>query len=75
MIDIYKFNFKKEKPDDELLLISVEEACKLTGIGRNTMLKFARLPSFPSTNAKRNNRIDPTKLKDWLLKNYSKYKP
>lgn len=73
MIDIYKLNIKEEKANDELLLISVAEACACTGIGRNTMLKLSKQKGFPGIVSKHKIRIDKSKLVDWLKKNYYKY--
>lgn len=76
--DVYKFNFVNERisndTHDELLLISVVEACELTGIGRNTMLKLSKQKGFPGIISKHKIRIDKNQLVDWLKKNYSKYK-
>lgn len=74
MIDIYRFNFKKEENDDELLLISIDEAIKLTGIGRNRLLKFAKQRGFPALIFPHKILIDRNQLPIWLQKNYGIYK-
>ena len=74
MTDIYRFNFKKEENDDELLLISIDEAIKLTGIGRNRLLKFVRQKGFPALIFPHKILIDKKQLPVWLKKNYGIYK-
>lgn len=74
MIDIYKINFRKEKNDNEPILISVEEAMKLTGIGRNRLLKFTKQKGFPALIFPHKIRIDKKQLSIWLQKNYGIYK-
>lgn len=74
MIDIYKFNFKEEINDDDPLLISTEAAVKLTGIGRNRLLKFAKQKGFPALIFPHKILIDKKQLPIWLKKNYGIYK-
>ena len=74
MIDIYKFNFKEEINDDDPLLISTEAAVKLTGIGRNRLLKFAKQKGFPALIFPHKILIDKKQLPVWLKKNYGIYK-
>ncbi len=74
MIDIYKNNFKEEENDNEPLLISVEEAMKLTGIGRNRLLKFVKQRGFPALIFPHKILIDRNQLPIWLQKNYGIYK-
>ncbi len=74
MTDIYKLNFKNEKNDDEPLLISIKEAVKLTGIGRNRLLKFVQQPGFPALRFPHKILIDKKGLPNWLSKNYGIYK-
>ena len=70
MRDIYKINFRKEKNDNEPILISVEEAMKLTGIGRNRLLKFTKQKGFPALIFPHKILIDKKQLSIWLQKNY-----
>ena len=58
----------------ERILISVEEACKITGIGRNTMLKLVKTPGFPALLLSRKILIDKNGFLSWLVKNYGKWK-
>ena len=74
MIDIYKINFRKEKNNNEPILISVEEAMKLTGIGRNRLLKFTNQRGFPALIFPHKILIDKNQLPMWLQKNYGIYK-
>lgn len=74
MIDIYKFKFEKETSNDESLLITVKEACNLTKIGRNRLLKFAKQRGFPALIFPHKILIDKNQLPIWLQKNYGIYK-
>lgn len=53
--------------------ISVEEARKQLGIGRNLMLKLVTVPGFPAIRFKRKIIINGTKLQEWFDKNYGTY--
>lgn len=72
--DIYKLNFKEEKANDEPLLIKVEEACRITNIGRNRLLKFVKQKGFPALIFPHKILIDKKQLPIWLSKNYGRYK-
>ena len=48
--------------------ITVEEARKQLGIGRNLMLKLVKLPGF-----KRKIIINKNKLQEWFDQNYGQY--
>ena len=37
-----------ENLEDEPILISITDACKVVGVGRNTMLKLAKIKGFPA---------------------------
>ena len=56
------------------LYISVSEAVKLTGIGRNKMLKFAKMKGFPAIITPHKIQIDSQMLPIWLRKHYGNYK-
>ena len=58
----------------EPILITVEEACKLMNIGRNTMLKLVKMKGFPALIFPHMIRIDPQNLPIWIAKNYGKFK-
>lgn len=60
--------------DAEPMFISVEEAVKLTGIGRNMMLEFAKIRGFPGIITTHKIRIDKNELPVWLKKHYGRYK-
>lgn len=53
--------------------ISVEEARKQLGIGRNLMLKLVKVPGFPAIRFKRKIIINKNKLQEWFDKNYGQY--
>ena len=53
--------------------ITVEEARKQLGIGRNLMLKLVKLRGFPAIRFKRKIIINGEKLQDWFNKNYGEY--
>ena len=44
-----------ENLEDEPLLISIKDACKVVGVGRNTMLKLAKVKGFPALILPRQN--------------------
>lgn len=56
------------------ILIGVEEACKYTNIGRNTMLKLVKTKGFPALIFPRKILIDKKMLPIWLQQNYGKFK-
>ena len=53
--------------------ISVEEARKRLGIGRNLMLKLVTVPGFPAIRFKRKIIINGAKLQEWFDNNYGTY--
>lgn len=53
--------------------ITVDEARKQLGIGRNLMLKLVKLEGFPAIRFKRKIIINGNKLQDWFDQNYGKY--
>ena len=53
--------------------ISVEEARKQLGIGRNLMLKLVKIKGFPAIRFKRKIIINSNKLQEWFDKNYGEY--
>ena len=59
--------------DNECLSISVEEAAKLLGVGRNTMLEFTKMEGFPAIRLKRKIIIDKKALPIWFSNNYGRY--
>ena len=46
--------------------ISIDEARKQLGIGRNLMLKLVTVPGFPAIRFKRKIIINGAKLQEWL---------
>ena len=59
--------------DNEKLSLSVTEAAKLLGIGRNLMLKLVTVPGFPAIRFKKKIIINKNKLQQWFDENCGKY--
>ena len=59
--------------DNDKLSINVDEAAKLLGVGRNTMLEFVKMEGFPAIRLKRKIIIDKQALPKWFSENYGKY--
>ncbi len=59
--------------DKEKLSITVDEAAKLLGVGRNIMLEFVKMDGFPAIRLKRKIIIDKEALPKWFSSNYGKY--
>ena len=53
--------------------ITVDEARKKLGIGRNLMLKLVKVNGFPAIRFKRKIIINGNKLQEWFDKNYGQY--
>lgn len=53
--------------------ISIDEARKQLGIGRNLMLKLVTVPGFPAIRFKRKIIINRNKLQEWFNENYGTY--
>ena len=53
--------------------ISIDEARKQLGIGRNLMLKLVTVPGFPAIRFKRKIIINGAKLQEWFDNNYCTY--
>ena len=73
--DLEDNNVKSSKTNDDTdtLLVSVKEACKILGIGRNSLLKMIRLRRFPAIILPGKILIDKNELPNWLKQNYGKY--
>lgn len=59
--------------DIERLGITIEEARKMLGIGRNLMLKLVKLNGFPAIRFKRKIIINKELLPKWFAENYGQY--
>lgn len=59
--------------NNDRLSITVDEAAKLLGVGRNTMLDFVKMDGFPAIKLKRKIIIDKEALPKWFSNNYGKY--
>lgn len=61
------------KIDTEKLGISVDEARKILGIGRNLMLELVKLDGFPAVRFKRKIIINKELLPRWFAENCGQY--
>lgn len=59
--------------NNDKLSITVDEAAKLLGVGRNTMLEFVKMDGFPAIRLKRKIIIDKEALPKCFSNNYGKY--
>lgn len=63
--------------NEEKIGITVSEAAKLLGIGKNLMLKLVTVPGFPAIRFKKKIIINKSKLQQWFNDNagvYGNYK-
>lgn len=60
------------KDVENTLLITINKACELTGIGRNTMLKLTKIKGFPAIIMPHKILIDKSELHSWIKHNYGK---
>ena len=58
--------------DNDKLTITVDEAAKMLGVGRNTMLEFVKMDGFPAIRLKRKIIIDKEALPKWFANSYGK---
>ena len=58
---------------DEKISLSVTEAAKMLGIGRNLMLKLVTVPNFPAIRFKKKIIINKNKLQQWFDENSGTY--
>ena len=59
--------------DNDKLTITVDDAAKMLGVGRNTMLEFVKMDGFPAIRLKRKIIIDKEALPKWFANSYGKY--
>ena len=59
--------------DDERISITVDEAAKMLGVGRNMMLEFVKMQGVPAIRLKRKILIDKEALPKWFANNYGRY--
>ena len=63
-----------ESNDNNMKLgITVDEARKMLGIGRNLMLQLVKLDGFPAVRFKRKIIINKELLPKWFAENYGQY--
>ena len=60
-------------PIESKILITVDEACQLTSLGRRRMLEFTKLKGFPAIIMPGKILIHRSKLDKWLEKNYGRF--
>lgn len=62
-----KLNGTVDKADENVkLTITIDEAVKISGIGKNHMLELAKLESFPAIKFKRKIYINRKQFEKWL---------
>ena len=59
--------------ENDKLTITVDEAAKMLGVGRNTMLEVVKMDGFPAIRLKRKILIDKEALPRWFSNSYGKY--
>lgn len=62
-----------ESNDNEQLGITVDEARKMLGIGRNLMLELVKVDGFPAVKFKRKIIINKELLPIWFAENCGQY--
>ena len=62
-----------ELNDNEQLGITVDEARKMLGIGRNLMLELVKVDGFPAVRFKRKIIINKELLPRWFAENCGQY--
>lgn len=62
-----------ESNDKEQLGITVDEARKMLGIGRNLMLELVKVDGFPAVKFKRKIIINKELLPRWFAENCGQY--
>ena len=62
-----------EEDNNTKIGITVEEAGKMLGIGRNLMLKLVTVEGFPAIRFKRKIVINKAQLQKWFDENYGEY--
>lgn len=55
------------------ILITVDEACQLTSLGRRRMIEFTKLKGFPAIIMPGKILIHRSRLDKWLEKNYGRF--
>lgn len=62
-----------EVKDNQKIGITVDEARKMLGIGRNLMLELVKVEGFPAVRFKRKIIINKELLPKWFAENYGQY--
>jgi hypothetical protein len=56
------------------ILITINECAKILNIGRNQMLKLAKIKGFPALIFPHKILIDKQQVPNWIAKNYGQFK-
>lgn len=59
--------------ENEKIGISIDEARKILGIGRNLMLELVKLDGFPAVKFKRKIIVNKEMLPKWFAENCGQY--
>lgn len=59
--------------ENEKIGISIDEARKILGIGRNLMLELVKLDGFPAVKLKRKIIVNKEMLPKWFAENCGQY--
>ncbi len=59
--------------ENDKIGITVVEAAKLLGIGKNLMLKLVTVPGFPAIRFKKKIIVNKNKLQQWFDENAGAY--
>lgn len=62
-----------ESNSNNQLGITIDEARKMLGIGRNLMLQLVKVDGFPAVKFKRKIIINKELLPKWFAENYGEY--
>jgi len=62
-----------DNENDERIGISIDEARKMLGIGRNLMLELVKLDGFPAVKFKRKIIVNKEMLQKWFAENSGQY--
>ena len=59
---------------NDVVYLTVEQACKVMNLGRNTILKLVKEKDFPARHYGKKILIDKSALPIWVSKHYGNYK-
>jgi excisionase family DNA binding protein len=64
--DIIKEALQENKPEEPKLTLTIDEAAKLSGIGRNKMIELTYKPDFPAFKVGSKTLINKDRFIAWL---------